>query len=164
MGGWMDVVCSYHCCIITRSNRWPPTPPIHPNTGGRSEHHGDRVRHQGHRHRQPLHPADGPAGYAWDLSLSGLLVDRRLSVCLKDSTYRGRSLDILTITHPFPRESHNPTSHRIARPNMTKYAGYILAIAFIDRIGRKRLQLIGFAGEAIVFGYMAVNVVRTLFN
>ncbi|GAB5033602.1 inorganic phosphate [Nannochloropsis oceanica] len=34
--------------------------------------------------------------------------------------------------------------------------GYILAVIFLDRIGRKRLQLIGFAGEAIIFCLMAV--------
>lgn len=38
--------------------------------------------------------------------------------------------------------------------------GYILSIFCIDCIGRKRLQLFGFAGEAIIFGYMSVNVVR----
>lgn len=38
--------------------------------------------------------------------------------------------------------------------------GYILAVIFIDRIGRKRLQLFGFAGEAIIFGYMAHDQVR----
>lgn len=30
----------------------------------------------------------------------------------------------------------------------------------IDRIGRKHLQLFGFAGEAVCFGLMAVHVVR----
>lgn len=34
--------------------------------------------------------------------------------------------------------------------------GYILAVIFIDRIGKKRLQLIGFFGEGVIFGFMAV--------
>ncbi|EWM23885.1 hypothetical protein Naga_100161g5 [Nannochloropsis gaditana] len=34
--------------------------------------------------------------------------------------------------------------------------GYILAVIFLDRIGRKRLQLIGFGGEAIIFAAMAI--------
>jgi len=34
--------------------------------------------------------------------------------------------------------------------------GYILAVIFLDRIGRKRLQLIGFAGEAVIFCAMAI--------
>jgi len=33
--------------------------------------------------------------------------------------------------------------------------GYILAVIFIDRIGKKRLQLIGFFGEGLIFGFMA---------
>jgi len=34
--------------------------------------------------------------------------------------------------------------------------GYILAILFIDRIGKKRLQLLGFFGEGVTFAVMAV--------
>ena len=34
--------------------------------------------------------------------------------------------------------------------------GYILAVIFMDRIGRKRLQLLGFAGEGIIFCAMAI--------
>jgi PHS family inorganic phosphate transporter-like MFS transporter len=34
--------------------------------------------------------------------------------------------------------------------------GYILAVIFLDRIGRKRLQLVGFGGEAIIFAAMAI--------
>jgi len=34
--------------------------------------------------------------------------------------------------------------------------GYICAVIFIDRIGRKRLQLLGFIGEAVIFTIMAI--------
>lgn len=36
-------------------------------------------------------------------------------------------------------------------------SGYICAIIFLDRVGRKRLQLIGFAGEAVIFAIMAIS-------
>ncbi len=42
-------------------------------------------------------------------------------------------------------------------PHTPTHTGYILAVLLIDRIGRKHLQLFGFAGEAVIFGYMAVN-------
>lgn len=36
-------------------------------------------------------------------------------------------------------------------------SGYICSIIFLDRVGRKRLQLIGFAGEAVIFAIMAIS-------
>ena len=47
------------------------------------------------------------------------------------------------------RSAHN------ANP-VNKNTGYILAVIFLDRIGRKNLQMIGFAGEALVFMLMAI--------
>lgn len=58
-----------------------------------------------------------------------------------------------------------PTNHmyridRLTIPGMSTqtqtYTGYILAVIFLDRIGRKNLQMIGFAGEALVFMLMAI--------
>ena len=34
--------------------------------------------------------------------------------------------------------------------------GYVCGVIFLDRIGRKRLQMIGFTGEAIIFAIMAI--------
>lgn len=31
-----------------------------------------------------------------------------------------------------------------------------MAVMFLDRVGRKRLQLLGFAGEAVIFAIMAI--------
>lgn len=37
--------------------------------------------------------------------------------------------------------------------------GYLFGVAFMDVVGRKRLQLFGFAGEAVVFAIMAAFLV-----
>ena len=52
------------------------------------------------------------------------------------------------------RSAHN--TNPVHTTQTQTHTGYILAVIFLDRIGRKNLQMIGFAGEALVFMLMAI--------
>jgi MFS transporter, PHS family, inorganic phosphate transporter len=105
--------------------------------------------------------ADGPA-----LGLRAFLTSRRYLVMLAgtagtwfllDYAYYGNTIStpqILSLISPGASVTHR-IALQLAIFAVAAVPGYILAIACLDRIGHRRLQLIGFAMMAACFGVIA---------
>lgn len=74
-----------------------------------------------------------------------------------DILFYGNSLFSADVTRAMGTENnlHSKTVQNLYIQLMAM-PGYILAVIFMERIGMKRLQLIGFAGEGVIFLAMAI--------
>jgi MFS transporter, PHS family, inorganic phosphate transporter len=110
-------------------------------------------------------PADA-AGAAGPLGLRAFLTNRRYLIMLAgtagtwfllDYAYYGNTIStpqILSLISPGASVMHR-IALQLAIFAVAAVPGYILAIACLDRIGHRRLQLIGFAMMAACFGVIA---------
>ncbi|HMG64167.1 MAG TPA: MFS transporter [Streptosporangiaceae bacterium] len=116
--------------------------------------------------RRPRPALEDAAGAAGPLGLRAFLTSRRYLVMLAgtagtwfllDYAYYGNTIStpqILSLISPGASVTHRIALQLVIFA-VAAVPGYILAIAFLDRIGHRRLQLIGFAMMAACFGVIA---------
>jgi MFS family permease len=116
--------------------------------------------------RRPRPALEDAAGAAGPLGLRAFLTSRKYLVMLAgtagtwfllDYAYYGNTIStpqILSLISPGASVTHR-IALQLAIFAVAAVPGYILAIACLDRIGHRRLQLIGFAMMAACFGVIA---------
>jgi MFS transporter, PHS family, inorganic phosphate transporter len=116
--------------------------------------------------RRPRPAPEDAAGVAGPLGLRAFLTSRRYLIMLAgtagtwfllDYAYYGNTIStpqILSLISPGASVMHR-IALQLAIFAVAAVPGYILAIAYLDRIGHRRLQLIGFAMMAACFGLIA---------